>query len=130
MVGTMAQEKNLDNKVIDFLKCKKCWCIKYWSGARYTKAGVPDILACIDGHFFGIENKAKTGRPSLLQLKNLEWIRHAGGFGILLYSDDFKNFKRFVDELREDELVTEWQFEWYSKNIDLQKEWEEKLKTS
>ena len=92
----MAAEKNLDNKVLSFLKSKNCWCIKYWSGARYTKAGVPDILACVDGQFFAIEDKAKNGKPTLLQIVTLKKIRLAFGFGILLYPDEFENFKRFL----------------------------------
>lgn len=123
----MAQEKNLDNKVLNFLKNKGCWCIKYWSGARYTKAGVPDILACVDGQFFGIEDKARNGKPTLLQLVTLKKIRFAFGFGILLYPNEFENFKRFVCEMFEYEQLTQWQNDWYANNIALQNEWRKKL---
>lgn len=121
----MAKEKDLDNKVLSFIKSQGGWCIKYWAGSKWTKSGVPDILACIDGYFLGIEDKAKTGKPTLLQLKNLEWIDGAYGFGILLYPDQFENFKRFINEGLTD--LNGWQEQWYADNIELQYKWKEKL---
>lgn len=121
----MAAEKALDNKVLDYLDEIGAWGIKYWAGAKYTKRGIPDILACIDGYFFGIEDKAKNGKPTLLQLKNLEWIDNAYGFGILLYPDQFENFKRFINDGLDG--LNDWQEQWYSDNIALQYKWKEKL---
>lgn len=118
----MAREKNLDNKVLSFLKEQNAWSIKYWAGAKYTKEGVPDILACVNGKFFGIEDKAENGRPKMLQLKNLQWIREAGGYGILLYPKDFESFKTFVINSKTDTAE-----QWYQQNIELQKEWYNKL---
>lgn len=123
----MAREKILDNKVLAFIKSRGCWCLKYWGGSKFTKNGIPDILACIDGQFFAIEDKAEHGQPSLLQIKNLKKIRQAYGFGILLYPNEFENFKRFVDEMLENEELTKWQKKWYRSNIELQKKWEKKL---
>lgn len=77
-------------------------------------------MACIDGIFYGIEDKAENGKPKLLQLKNLEWIRQAGGYGILLYPDQFENFKTFVAD-------PDGMFKWYVDNIELQSKWREKL---
>lgn len=70
-----------------------------WGGGEFTKAGVPDILACVNGYFLGIELKAPRGRPSDLQLYNLRQIDEAGGFGILLYPKDFQRFKEMVHQL-------------------------------
>ena len=68
----MAAEKNFENKIKGFLKDHGCWFLKYWGGAAYTKSGIPDILACCNGKFLGIEVKAKNGKPSELQLYNLK----------------------------------------------------------
>ena len=73
--------------------------MKYWGGAAYTKSGIPDLLACCNGRFLGIEVKAPHGKPSELQLYNLKKIDEAGGFGILLYPKDFDLFKNFMDNL-------------------------------
>ena len=114
----MAAEKNFENKVKDFLQSQGCYFVKYWGGGPYTKAGIPDILACCQGRFFGVEVKARTGRPSILQLLNLERIRVAGGFGVLLYPDGFQGFKG---------LVTGGGSEWYQENIVFQEKWRERL---
>ena len=84
-------------KIKGFLKDHGCWFLKYWGGAAYTKSGIPDILACCNGKFLGIEVKAKNGKPSELQLYNLKKIDEAGGFAILLYPDDFETFKTMIE---------------------------------
>ena len=40
----MAAEKNFENKVKKYLKEQGAWFIKYWGGAAFTKAGIPDPL--------------------------------------------------------------------------------------
>ena len=49
---------------------------------EYSQCGIPDLMAVIEGHFFGFEIK----RPyfhrkteGTLQEKTIEWIREAGG---------------------------------------------------
>ena len=93
----MASEKNFENRIKSFLKSNNCYFIKYWGGGEFTKAGVPDILACCNGRFLGIEVKAENGKPSPLQIHNLKKIDEAGGYGILLYPDHFELFKNFID---------------------------------
>ena len=93
----MGSEKNFENKIKKFLEEKTCWFLKYWGGAAYTKSGIPDILACCNGKFLGIEVKAKNGKASELQLYNLKKIDEAGGYGILLYPDDFETFKTMIE---------------------------------
>ena len=116
----MAEEKNFENKVKAYLYGIGSWYIKYWAGAKYTKEGIPDILACIKGKFYGMEIKASNGRPKLLQLVKLKKIRAAGGIGVLLYPKDFPGFKALVDE-------SEAGFKWYRENIKVQEEWFDKL---
>ena len=96
------------------------WYIKYWAGARYTKEGIPDILACINGKFVGMELKGDGGRPRLLQLKKLKQIREAGGIGVLLYPDDLKYFEAFIDD-------TKLGAHWYRENKQKQQDWFNKL---
>lgn len=95
----MAEEKNFENKVKKFLKDEGCWYVKYWAGGGPTKKGIPDILACCNGFFLGIEVKATRGHASELQLWNIKKIREAGGFSIVLYPDDFERFKQVIQDL-------------------------------
>lgn len=116
----MAEEKQFENKVKKYLDSIGAWYIKYWAGSGYTKSGIPDILACVDGLFYGIEVKATNGRPSMLQLVNLSKIRESGGVGVLLYPQDFKGFEDLIKGNTSGET-------WYSENIQLQHEWYNKL---
>ena len=95
----MASEKNFENKIKKFLEAQGAWFIKYWAGAQFTKSGIPDILCCVNGYFVAIEVKAKNGKPSELQLYNVRKIREAGGIAIVLYPDQFEEFKRFMRKL-------------------------------
>ena len=96
----MAEEKNLENRLKDFLKKEECWCLKYWAGGGFTKSGIPDLLICCNGYFIGAEIKASKGKPSLLQIRELTKIQKAGGIGVLVYPDDEVTFRRMVIELK------------------------------
>lgn len=95
----MAQEKIFETKVKDFLRAEGAWFVKFFANA-YTQKGVPDVLACINGHFVGIEVKAQNGTPSELQRHHIKKIREAGGFAFILYPSGFDEFKRFVYDLK------------------------------
>ena len=50
----------------------------------YGKGGVPDIIGCYEGKFFGIECKAKKNKPTALQEKNLKDIKDTGGIALVI----------------------------------------------
>ena len=58
----------------------------YFSPAThgYGSSGIPDIVACINGRFVGIECKAGKGKTTALQEKNLNAISQAGGLSIVV----------------------------------------------
>lgn len=49
----------------------------------YGRSGVPDIVGCYRGKFFGIECKAGKNKPTALQQKNLTDIEAAGGIALV-----------------------------------------------
>lgn len=123
----MAHEKTFENKIKKFLKSQCAYFFKYWGGGTFTKAGIPDIIACVNGQFMGIEVKASCGRPSELQIYNLKQIDEVGGFAILLYPEDFDTFKNFIIALKEGEgnaIVPQ-----YKKLKGRWKEWEQLFKS-
>ncbi|MCI2960310.1 hypothetical protein [Pediococcus pentosaceus] len=83
---TKVSEGQFQKKVIKFLKDHDIWYVKYWGGAQFTKEGVPDILACINGEFHGIELKSDgtSYNETKLQGMNLDRINHSGGAGYVL----------------------------------------------
>ena len=93
------KEKDFEKKVKQFLKEKGCWVLKTWSNG-VQRQGIPDLLVCCNGFFVGVELKAEKGRPSDLQLWNIEEIRKAGGIAIVLYPNQFKQFKDMICELQ------------------------------
>lgn len=107
----MASEKQFENKIKKYLKEHDAYFLKYWAGAQFTKSGVPDILACVNGYFVGIEVKAQNGKPSDLQLYNIRQIRKAGGFAYVVYPSGWERLKDILDDLliekfnREGEMI-------------------------
>lgn len=57
-------------------------------GTGYGNSGVPDFLCCVNGQFLAIEAKAGKNQATALQLKNLQEIRRAGGFGIVVNEEN------------------------------------------
>lgn len=57
-----------------------------WGGSQFTKEGTPDILACINGKFHGIELKSDgtSYNETVLQARNLALINANGGAGYVL----------------------------------------------
>ena len=98
---TIAQEKTFENKVKKFLDSQGAWYVKFFANS-YTKTGIPDILACVNGYFVGIEVKAQNGKPSELQTHNVRKIREANGFAVILYPSAFNEFKEFITDLNKD----------------------------
>ena len=96
----MSAEKSFENKVKKFLENEGCYFVKYWGGGQFTKAGIPDLLICCNGHFLGVELKAPKGKPSELQLWNIKKIKEAGGVAMVLYPDQFDSFKELIHELK------------------------------
>lgn len=91
----MAQEKTYENKIKKYLESQNCYFVKYFAN-RMTKAGIPDILASVNGYFVAIEVKATNGRPSDLQIYNVKKIRESGGFAVILYPEYWEDFKNMI----------------------------------
>lgn len=104
----MTEEKLFENKIKSYLKSKNCWFVKYFANA-YTRAGIPDILACVNGYFVAIEVKSSKGKPSELQVYHRDEIRKANGICLILYPEQFEDFKLLIDDLIERPEVLDWQ---------------------
>ena len=102
----MAAEKIYENKIKRYLKESGCYCVKY-HGNKFSTSGTPDILACVNGYFLGIEVKADSGKPSELQLVKIADIRKAGGFWFVAYPTGWKKLKDIIDGLLIDKFNRE-----------------------
>jgi hypothetical protein len=64
----------------------------------YGKSGVPDIIACYQGLFFGLECKAGKNTPTPLQEKNLKEINEAGGFDLVVHEENVHQLSLQMDK--------------------------------
>lgn len=95
----MAAEKTFENQIKSFLNTlPNTWYFKYWAGP-YSKSGIPDIIACVNGHFVGIEVKAPSGHASELQKRNVKLIQDANGKAYIVYPKDFEKLKQELKDL-------------------------------
>ena len=81
-------EKDIVAKIRNYLKTvPNCF---FWKehGGQYGTAGIPDIIACINGHFCGFEVKTDVGKPTKLQEATIRKILAAGGTAVVVRSVD------------------------------------------
>jgi len=62
----------------------------------YGRSGVPDIVACLNGKFIGIECKAGKGVTTALQDKNLAAIRASGGTAIVINENNVASLTAII----------------------------------
>jgi len=101
--SAMTPEAKVKKKVVAQLKELRAYYFYPVTGG-YGRSGVPDIIGCHEGLFFGIECKAGKNKPTPLQEKNLKEIRDAGGLDMVVNED---NVHTVMDELREWSMVPE-----------------------
>jgi Holliday junction resolvase len=63
----------------------------YPATGGYGRSGVPDIVGCYRGRFFGIECKAGKNKPTALQQKNLDDIASTEGIALLINEANMKD---------------------------------------
>lgn len=81
-------EKNIVAAILRHLKNRpRCFAWKT-HGGMYGTAGIPDIIACVDGRFYAFEVKQPTGKLTRLQEVTLKKIRAAGGVAVMVTSVD------------------------------------------
>ena len=83
----MTPEAKVKKKVVAILKKYEAYYFYPVTGG-YGRSGVPDVIACHDGRFIGIECKAGSNKPTPLQQKNLDDIQAAGGVALVINEDN------------------------------------------
>lgn len=82
----MTPEKKVENQIKRYLDGLGAYHIKI-HGSAYMPAGTPDILACVNGRFVGIEvKKPNGGVVSALQKLKIKQIKNAGGVALVATS--------------------------------------------
>jgi len=68
----------------------------YPATGGYGKSGVPDIVGCYKGFFFGFECKAGKNTATPLQEKNLKEINYAGGLDLIVNEENMNSITRVL----------------------------------
>lgn len=108
----MAAEKDFENKIKAYIRSVGGKPFK-WFGNAFSESGVPDILACVNGYFIGIEVKAQDGKfdKDGLQARKIKDIRKAGGLAYVVYPSGWEKLKDIIDGLliekfnREEDMI-------------------------
>lgn len=98
-------EKKVKDKVVKQLKAMGAY---YFFPAThgYGRSGVPDVIACYKGYFFGIECKAGKNTPTKLQEMELQKIKDAGGFSWVVNEDNVDEVTRVITMWVDSKLLT------------------------
>ena len=81
-------ESDIVKAIMKYLKSvPRCFCWKE-HGGMYGTAGIPDIIACINGRFFGFEVKTAVSKPTKLQEATIRKILASGGTAVVVRSVD------------------------------------------
>ena len=92
----MTPEGKVKKKVAKHLDDLGCYYF-YPATGGYGKSGVPDIVGCYKGKFFGLECKAGDNKPTLLQEKNLYHILVNGGISEVINEDNVHRVKQILE---------------------------------
>jgi Holliday junction resolvase len=68
----------------------------------FGRAGIPDIVGCMDGHFIAIECKAGKGTTTALQDRELSAIQSHGGTVFIARENNLLELKKLLKDLRDE----------------------------
>ncbi len=82
------KESDIVRAILKYLKTVPgCFAWKE-HGGMYGTAGIPDVICCYRGRFYGFEVKTETGEPTELQKATIRKIQTAGGTALVVRSVD------------------------------------------
>jgi len=94
----MTPEAKVKKKVVAILKELGAYYFYPVTGG-YGQSGVPDIVGCYQGSFFGIECKAGKNKPTALQEKNLRDIAKSGGIALVVNEDNIDDVTHNLNQI-------------------------------
>jgi Holliday junction resolvase len=97
MKMAMTPEKKVKNAVAKHLKEIGAYYFFPATGG-YGRSGVPDIVGCYEGKFFGIECKAGNNTTTALQKLELEKIEKSAGIAMVVNEDNVATFKEVLQK--------------------------------
>lgn len=102
----MGKESKFSREVVDYLKGKGA-LVNVNTATIYDRVGRADVEACYEGHYIALELKTGNYQPDVLQIRYLQKVRDAGGYGILLRDklDDLIELLNYLDNWDEVDYI-------------------------
>lgn len=73
---------------------KELGCYYFMPPANgYGRAGIPDLIGCLNGSFFAIEVKAGKGTTTALQDREIQRIKDAGGIALIVNEENLDTLR-------------------------------------
>ena len=92
----MPSERSIVGAISRWLTRQKIWHMKV-HGSAYQRAGIPDIIGCARGRFFGLEVKRPGERPTKIQRYELAKLDKAGAItGVVRSVEDAQEVLRKI----------------------------------
>jgi len=89
-------ERAVKDKVVTQLKALGAYYFYPVTGG-FGASGVPDIIVCYKGRFFGLECKANGNKPTPLQQLNIDKINDAGGIALVIDEHNMNEVKTILE---------------------------------
>ena len=63
----------------------------------FGRAGIPDIVGCFRGQFIAVECKAGNNTTTALQDRELQRIKEAGGYALVINENNINELKELME---------------------------------
>jgi len=93
-------EKKVKDAVAKILKGNNVYYFAPASNGM-GRAGIPDLICCVDGMFLAIECKAGKGKTTALQDREIAAVKAAKGMAIVVNENNLADVQQTIDYLRE-----------------------------
>jgi len=69
------------------------------------RAGIPDIICCVEGTFLAVECKAGANKPTALQERELKAIKDAGGVSVVINENNLTMLDELIKEIKDGKVL-------------------------
>lgn len=91
-------ESKVKKQVVLLLECYRAYYF-FPAMGTYGRAGIPDIIACCNGRFIGVECKAGDNKTTELQKRELQKIQEAGGLALVIRESNLDELEKALIQL-------------------------------
>jgi len=95
-------ESKVKKQVVTLLNTYSVYYFYPVSGG-FGRAGIPDVIACCNGRFIGIECKAGDNKTTELQRRELRKIQEAGGYSLVIRETNLQELESLLRYLTKQE---------------------------